>query len=216
MYLWKRWWSSSQVLMLSRPWATHMSLWSTSILHVSPFPTASTCAPQSTLPNCYTDYGPFKHALNTTMHGGFGMSWTANSIILHTWKVARHYFSRFVIRYTHWTVFGILPSTFIHYVTGSFMSRYVIMVDLHLTLIVTYFLHGVMTSDAVNRSTWLAVFQYIINLRILPCMLTSQVHVQYGSAHSQDQLGTRTTHSANLVATCVNTWTCYTICWWCC
>ena len=33
------------------------------------------------------------------------------------------------------------------------MSRYVIMVDIHLTLIVTYFLHGVVTSDAVNRST---------------------------------------------------------------
>ena len=45
----------------------------------------------------------------------------------------------------------------------------------------------------------------IHNQRILPCMLTSQVHVQYGSAHSQDQLDTRTTHSGNLVATCVNT-----------
>ena len=42
----------------------------------SPFPTASTCTLQLTLPTCYTDYGPFKHALNTafTMHGGFGMS----------------------------------------------------------------------------------------------------------------------------------------------
>ena len=42
----------------------------------SPFPTASTCALQLTLPTYYSEYGPFKSALDTafTMHGGFGMS----------------------------------------------------------------------------------------------------------------------------------------------
>ena len=42
----------------------------------SPFPTAPTCALQLTVPTCYTEYGLFKHALDTafTMHGGFGMS----------------------------------------------------------------------------------------------------------------------------------------------
>lgn len=44
--------------------------------HSSPYPTSSTCALQLTLPTCYSEYGPFKHALDTafTMHGGFGLS----------------------------------------------------------------------------------------------------------------------------------------------
>lgn len=42
----------------------------------SRYPTSSTCALQLTLPTCYSEYGPFKHALDTafTMHGGFGLS----------------------------------------------------------------------------------------------------------------------------------------------
>ena len=42
----------------------------------SPYPTSSTCALQLTLPTCYSEYDPFKRALDTafTMHGGFGLS----------------------------------------------------------------------------------------------------------------------------------------------
>ena len=42
----------------------------------SPYPTSSTCALQLTLPTCYSEYGPFRRALDTafTMHGGFGLS----------------------------------------------------------------------------------------------------------------------------------------------
>lgn len=44
--------------------------------HSSLYPTSSTCALQLTLPTCYSEYGLFKHALDTafTMHGGFGLS----------------------------------------------------------------------------------------------------------------------------------------------
>ena len=40
------------------------------------YPTASTCALQLTLPTRYSDYKPFKEALDTAflMHGGFGLS----------------------------------------------------------------------------------------------------------------------------------------------
>ena len=42
----------------------------------SPYPTSSTCALQLTLPTGYSEYGPFKRALDTafTMHGRFGLS----------------------------------------------------------------------------------------------------------------------------------------------
>ena len=42
----------------------------------SPYPTSSTCALQLTLPTRYSDYGPYKQALDTafTMHGGFGLA----------------------------------------------------------------------------------------------------------------------------------------------
>ena len=38
----------------------------------SPYPTSSTCALQLTLPTCYSEYGPFRRALDTafTMHEG--------------------------------------------------------------------------------------------------------------------------------------------------
>ena len=42
----------------------------------SPYPTSSTCALQLTLPTRYSEYGPFKRALDAAfiMHGGFGLS----------------------------------------------------------------------------------------------------------------------------------------------
>ena len=42
----------------------------------SPYPTASTCGLQFTLPTCYNEYDLFKTAMDTAMlmHGGFGLS----------------------------------------------------------------------------------------------------------------------------------------------
>ena len=42
----------------------------------NPYPTASTCAIQLTLPTKYSQYSPFKSALDLafTSHGGFGLS----------------------------------------------------------------------------------------------------------------------------------------------
>ena len=50
----------------------------------SPYPTSYTCALQLTLPTCYSEYGPFKSALNTafTMHGGFELSWHCNFFLV--------------------------------------------------------------------------------------------------------------------------------------
>ena len=44
--------------------------------NTSPYPTASTCALQLTLPTCYNEYCAYQSAMNTAlfMHGGFGLS----------------------------------------------------------------------------------------------------------------------------------------------